>query len=211
MSEMELGGPPACSSVSLVARGSASTTWSSSYGVDSRVITSSVCFPVELELSKYTTSMGLSFWFCLLGEFCFQMRSRGVDLVLLGPGIVAGSAGEFIKSLASEDAAILKVGPEGVSQTLNVLVKDDCTLLGVALMKDLFSDELVYKSFLFSNLACRLYFKAAFLTFAQTQSPCCSPPFCFCHSGWALLLFVWPVFFGWLFPSSALPNAPGVL
>ena len=160
MSEMELSGPPSYSSVSLVARGSAYTTWSSSFGVDSRVITSSVCFPVELELSKYTTSMGLSFWFCLLGELCFQMRStilstHGVDLALLGPGTAAGSAGEFIKSLASDDAVILKVGPEGFSRMLNVLVvDDDCTLLGVALMKDLFSDELEFKSFLFSDMAC---------------------------------------------------------
>ena len=160
MSEMELAGPPSCSSVSFLARGSASTTWLSSFEVDSRVLTSSVYFPVELELSKYTISMALSFWFCLLGELCFQMRStilstRGVDLVLLGPGIVDGSAGEFMKSLASQDAVILKVGPEGVSRMLNVLiVDDDCTLKGVALMKHFFSDELEYRSFLFYDFAC---------------------------------------------------------
>ena len=158
MSEMELVGPPSCSLFSLVARGSTSTTWSSSFGVDSRVITYSVSFPVELELSKYTTSMGLSF--CLLGELCFQMRStilstRGVDVAFLGPGIVAGSAGEFIKSLASEDAIILKVGHKGVYRMLNVLVvDDDCTLLGAALTNDLFSDELEYKKYFSSNLAC---------------------------------------------------------
>ena len=83
------------------------------------------------------------------------LSTRGVDQAFLGPGIVDGSAGDFMKSLASKDAVILIVGLEGVSRKLNVLVvEDDCTLLGVALIKDLFSDELEYRSFLFSDLAC---------------------------------------------------------
>ena len=73
--------------------------------------------------------------------------TRGVDLVLLGPGIVDGSDGGFLKSYASEE------GPEGLSRKLNVLiVEDGCILLGVALAKHLLSDELEYKIFFFPIL-----------------------------------------------------------
>ena len=83
------------------------------------------------------------------------LSTRGVDLALLGPGIVDGSDGGFMKSFASEDAVILKMGPEGLSRMLNVLiVEDGCIMLGVALAKDLFSDEQEYKRFLFSDLVC---------------------------------------------------------
>ena len=63
------------------------------------------------------------------------LSTRGVDLALLGPGILVGFGGEFIKSLASEDAVILKVGSERASRMLNVrFVYDACTVLGVALI-----------------------------------------------------------------------------
>ena len=114
------------------------------------------------------------------------LSTRGVDQALLGPGIVDGSDGEFMKSFASEDAVILKVGLEGGSLMLNVhIVEDGCILLGSALAKDLFSDELEYKSFLFSDLACWLCFIAASFDFCANVVALLLSFFCFCLSGWA--------------------------
>ena len=120
--------------------------WSS--GVDSRWIISCVCLPVEFELSRYTTSIGLSFSGCFFGEFLSQMLStilstRGVDRAWLAPGVAAEVYGEFMKLLASEYAVMRKVGPPGVSRMLKVFIVDgDCSCLGLVFSRDLFSDEL---------------------------------------------------------------------
>ena len=174
MSERELGGSPSFSSVSFVARGSASSIWLSSFVVDSRVITSSDLFCVELVLSKYTNSIGLSFWSFLLGELCFYYLLYALYYL-----VDSWSRSGFIwvrdfcwvwrrvhEVICIWGCCHLEVGPEGVSRMLNVLiVEDGCILLGVALANDLFSDELQYKSFLFSDLACWLCFRATSFDF----------------------------------------------
>ena len=101
ISEMELGGPPSFSSGLLMllswspSTSTFSTFWLDSvslFGVDSRWMISGVCLSVELELSRYTTSIGLLFVVCFSGEFRSHRLStilwtRGVDRDWLGPGL----------------------------------------------------------------------------------------------------------------------------
>ena len=162
--------------------------------------------------------MGLSFCSFFRGEDLLDMRftilsTRGVDLILLGPGIFVWFGGAFIKSLASEDAVILKVGPEGASRVLNVRIVDDaCTLLGVALINWLVLWRAGVQEFSFLRFALLTLFEACFL-WLMCERGCSVVVYLFTSFFWVGLWF--RLFFAWFFyllwKSWALLQAPGFL